>query len=104
MSASAIALLIFQIPFIWNFFYNAFAAAMGRTNVGSNPWEATTLEWAATTSPPLHHGNFETLPIVCRGPYEYNTPEAIGTDYLPQHVAVEKPAPVVAPPTAPVAA
>ncbi len=104
MSASAIALLIFQIPFIWNFFYNAFAAAMGRTNVGSNPWEATTLEWAATTSPPLHHGNFATLPIVRRGPYEYNSPEATGTDYLPQNAVVESPAPLMATPAAPVVA
>ena len=76
----------------------------GKVTVGSNPWEATTLEWAATTSPPLHHGNFEVLPIVRRGPYEYNSPEATGTDYLPQNAVVEQPAPVLAPPTAPVVA
>jgi cytochrome c oxidase subunit 1 len=104
MSASAIGLLIFQIPFIFNFFSNTFAAMRGKKNVGSNPWEATTLEWAATTSPPLHHGNFEVMPIVRRGPYEYNSPEVTGTDYLPQNAVVEKPVPVLAPPTAPVVA
>jgi cytochrome c oxidase subunit 1 len=53
--------------------------------LGSNPWEATTLDWAATTSPPLAHGNFEVLPVVYRGPYEYNVPGEAAA-FIPQHV------------------
>ena len=88
MSVSAIGLLVFQVPFILNFFLNALAGMRGKKNVDDNPWQATTLDWAATTSPPLAHGNFAVLPVVRRGPYEYNTPEYPATDFLPQHVDV----------------
>ncbi len=87
MSICAIGLLVAQVPFIINFFYNAIAAAMGHRDegLGSNPWESTTMEWAATTSPPLAHGNFEVLPVVYRGPYEYNVPGATEA-FIPQHM------------------
>jgi cytochrome c oxidase subunit 1 len=87
MSICAIGLLVAQVPFILNFFYNAIAAAMGHRDegLGSNPWESTTLEWAATTSPPLAHGNFEVLPVVYRGPYEYNVPGEAAA-FIPQHM------------------
>src|SRR3954447_3657094 len=84
MSASAIGLFIFQLPFIYNFFTNVYQAWRGRYNVGANPWQATTLEWAAATSPPLGHGNFAVPPVVYRGPYEYSLP-AMSDDYLPQN-------------------
>jgi heme/copper-type cytochrome/quinol oxidase subunit 1 len=58
--------------------------------VDANHWRATTLEWAATTSPPLAHGNFAVLPVVQRGPYEYSSPESIESDFLPQHVVVRE--------------
>ncbi len=80
MSASAFILLAFQLPFIFNFFYSIFK---GR-RVGSNVWNSTTLEWAATTSPPLAHGNFAVAPVVYRGPYEYSVP-GHPTDFFPQN-------------------
>ena len=46
-----------------------------------NPWQSTTLEWAAPTPPP--HGNFTTPPEVYRGPYEYSVP-GDPEDYSPQ--------------------
>ncbi len=95
MSICAIGLLTAQIPFICNFFYNAIAAAMGHRDegLGSNPWQATTLEWAATTSPPLGHGNFEVLPVVYRGPYEYSVPGETA-EFIPQHIPpMAEPAP-----------
>ena len=49
-------------------------AHSGKTASAANVWDATTLEWAATTSPPLAHGNFAVLPVVYRGPYEYSVP------------------------------
>src|SRR3989440_1717998 len=91
MSISAIGLLIFQIPFIFNFFANVIAAVRGKKNVDDNPWQATTIEWAATTSPPLGHGNFAVLPVVHRGPYEYNCPECTTTDFVPQHIELPPP-------------
>jgi len=94
MSICAIGLLTFQVPFIINFFTNAFLALRGKRNVTDpNPWQATTLDWAATTSPPLGHGNFAVLPVVQRGPYEYNAPECTTDDYLPQHLVLPAPPP-----------
>ncbi|HSY51419.1 MAG TPA: cbb3-type cytochrome c oxidase subunit I [Thermoanaerobaculia bacterium] len=95
MSVCAIGLLAAQVPFVINFFYNAIAAALGHRDegLGSNPWESTTMEWAATTSPPLAHGNFEVLPVVYRGPYEYNVPGE-AAEFIPQHMpAAPAPAP-----------
>src|SRR5256712_61907 len=88
MSISAIGLLVFQVPFIFNFFANVLSAMRGKKNVDDNPWQATTIEWAATTSPPLGHGNFAVLPVVHRGPYEYNCPECTTTDFVPQHAEI----------------
>ncbi|HXG59094.1 MAG TPA: cbb3-type cytochrome c oxidase subunit I [Thermoanaerobaculia bacterium] len=87
MTVSAWCLLAAQVPFIVNFFWNVFMAVLGKRNAGPNPWQATTLDWAATTSPPLAHGNFDVMPVVYRGPYEYSLP-GHEFDYLPQHVEV----------------
>ena len=77
ISESAWIMGLAQIPFIINF---AFSWKYGR-KVSDNPWEATTLEWAAPSPPP--HGNF-TRPIVAyRGPYEYSVP-GDPTDFTPQ--------------------
>jgi cytochrome c oxidase subunit I len=99
MSVSAWGLFVFQLPFIFNFF----KSIKWGERVGSNPWEATTLEWSATTSPPLAHGNFAVAPVVRRGPYEYSVP-GMAADFLPQNAdepvaavpVVPAPAPVVA--------
>jgi cytochrome c oxidase subunit 1 len=88
MSISAFTLMAFQLPFIINFFWSI---KFGK-RVDANVWHATTLEWAATTSPPLAHGNFEVMPVVYRGPYEYSLPDN-ELDYLPQHVEVADAAP-----------
>lgn len=71
-----------QIPFIINFFWSIRKGE----KVNDNPWEATTLEWAAPSPPP--HGNFETVPVVYCGPYEYSVPDK-DTDYCPQNVVME---------------
>ena len=80
MSIAAWALGLAQIPFIINFFLSFKKG----TKVNDNPWEATTLEWAATTSPPLAHGNFAHVPRVYRGPYEYSVPGQ-AKDFSPQN-------------------
>lgn len=72
MSVSAWCLFLAQIPFLINFFWSI---KKGK-KVGANPWDATTLEWSAASSPPIAHGNFEHPPVVVRGPYEYSPPEA----------------------------
>ncbi len=59
---------------------------------GTNPWNANSLEWTTTSPPP--HLNFDEIPTVHRGPYEYSSP-AVEQDYLPQVLVL--PAGVVEP-------
>ena len=77
---AAWALAIFQLPFIVNFFMSLKTGE----RIGANPWDATTLEWAAPSPP--GHGNFLTEPVVYRGPYEYSVPGA-AKDFTPQFEA-----------------
>jgi cytochrome c oxidase subunit 1 len=74
---SALILGASQIPFVVNFFWSLFAGKKAERN----PWQANTLEWTAPSPPP--HGNFEAIPVVYRGPYEYSSPE-VKEDFLPQ--------------------
>jgi len=74
---ASILLLLGQIPFVINFFWSLFAGKVAERN----PWQANTLEWTAPSPPP--HGNFETVPVVYRGPYEYSHP-SVTEDWLPQ--------------------
>jgi len=71
---------LFQIPFIFNFFWSIWKGQ----KVDGNPWQSTTIEWAAPSPPP--HGNFVTAPTAYRGPYEYSVPGA-ARDFLPQSEA-----------------
>jgi cytochrome c oxidase subunit 1 len=81
---AAWTMAIFQFFFIVNFFWSI---RKGK-KVDHNPWRSTTLDWAATTSPPLAHGNFATAPEVHHGAYEYSVPGQ-PTDFSPQHVKVK---------------
>ena len=74
-----IIMILFQIPFVINFI----GSIKNGEPAEANPWKANTLEWVAPS--PAPHGNFETLPTVYRGPYEYSR-EDMEEDYLPQNV------------------
>lgn len=77
MSWAAWSLLVWQLPFLWNM---AVSWKKGRKVTSDNPWEATTLEWAAPSPPP--HENFPTPVDVYRDPYQYNPTRGV----LPQFV------------------
>jgi cytochrome c oxidase subunit 1 len=77
-SYAAWGLAVAQIPFIINFFWSLKKGARAQ----DNEWQATTLEWSATASPP-GHGNFKEIPTVYRGAYEYSVPGA-PRDFTPQ--------------------
>ena len=74
---ATVAMLAAQVIF----FYNFFKSMKSGKRAGNNPWDANTLEWAAASPPP--HGNFEVLPSVYRGPYEYSVPGR-ESDFWPQ--------------------
>ena len=82
MSYAAFLLFAAQLPFVFNLFWSI---RKGK-KVGDNPWEATTLEWAAAPSPPVAHGNFPEVPVVHHGPYEYSPPND-PDGFTPQHAA-----------------
>ena len=75
-------LAVAQLPFIINIIMTLMKKR--DENPDPNPWKATTLEWTAASSPPLGHGNFEEVPSVYRGPYEYSVPDA-EDDFIPQN-------------------
>lgn len=79
-TVSLVILLLFQFVFIYNFFNSMFKGKKAPLN----PWKANTLEWTVSSPPP--HGNFEELPTIYRGPYEYSVPGR-EEDYWPQHLA-----------------
>jgi cytochrome c oxidase subunit 1 len=62
-------------------FYNIFQSLIRGKKAEDNPWHANTLEWTAKY--PIPHGNFETIPTVYHGPYEYSAPK-VEEDWLPQ--------------------
>jgi len=82
MSISAFLLFAFQLIYIFNFFWTLFRKRYSTEN-NPNPWQSTTIEWTDATSPPLGHGNFEKIPTVYRGAYEYSV---VGheKDFYPQ--------------------
>ena len=77
ITMSAFCLGVSQLIFLFNFVWSLFAGKKAERN----PWQANTLEWTAPSPPP--HGNFETVPTVYRGPYEYSSP-LVQEDWLPQ--------------------
>jgi cytochrome c oxidase subunit 1 len=78
-TVSVIIFILFQFVFFYNVIYSMFRGA----KAGRNPWNANTLEWVAASPPP--HGNFEVLPEVYRGPYEFSVPGR-AQDFWPQNV------------------
>jgi len=81
MAHAALTLALFQVPFLFNLVWSA---RRGRV-ADANPWQATTLEWAAPT-PPLAHGNFPHPVRAYRDPYDYSVPGATA-DFSPQSTA-----------------
>jgi cytochrome c oxidase subunit 1 len=74
---SLLVMLAFQPIFIINFLNSLIRGRKAE----KNPYHSNTLEWTADSPPP--HGNWEKLPEVHRGPYEYGHPDR-KTDYWPQ--------------------
>jgi cytochrome c oxidase subunit 1 len=77
---AAIGLAVFQLFFLVNL---VLSVRFGRV-ADTNPWQATTLEWSATATPPRAHGNFERPVRVYRDPYDYSVPGATA-GFLPQN-------------------
>ena len=73
-----VVMLVSQAIFLVNFFVSIFKGKKAERN----PYQANTLEWTAPSPP--GHGNFEEMPTVYRGPYEYSV-EGRESDFWPQN-------------------
>lgn len=84
----AVIMGVAQFLLIGNFIVSIFYGK----KAGRNPWNANGIEWTAPSPP--GHGNFDILPVVYRGPYEYSSPLVEGRDYLMQTERLSPPAEV----------
>ena len=57
-------------------FYNITYSWVAGEKAVANPWGAKSLEWQVPTPVPLE--NFEQIPVVTSGPYDYGEPETAG--------------------------
>jgi cytochrome c oxidase subunit I len=57
------------------FLYNIVVSWRGGPRAPANPWHALTLEWQVSSPPPIF--NFDAVPTVVGGPYEYGVPGAV---------------------------
>jgi len=74
---------IFQLVYLWNFFYSIFYGKKAE----KNPWKSTTLEW--TTEVKHIHGNWDgAIPHVYRWPYDYSKP-GHDVDFVPQNIPLK---------------
>ena len=69
MTISAYVLASAQLILLANILISVFRGKKAT----DNPWEATTLEWATSSPPPEE--NFDVIPTVYRGAFEYSSPE-----------------------------
>ncbi|HEY4798212.1 MAG TPA: cbb3-type cytochrome c oxidase subunit I [Bacteroidia bacterium] len=79
----AIVLILSQFIFL----YNLISSLAKGKKAEKNPWDAATLEWQADSPPP--HGNFNPMPVVFHGPYEYSLPD-MAEDFTPQNIKMKK--------------
>jgi cytochrome c oxidase subunit 1 len=56
------------------FLYNMIVSWRYGPKAGNNPWRAKTIEWLVTSPPPIY--NFDAVPRVVGGPYEFGVPGA----------------------------
>jgi cytochrome c oxidase subunit 1 len=71
------------------FFYNVVVSWRFGEKAGPNPWRAMTLEWQVS-SPPSKF-NFDEIPQVVGGPYEYGVPGARHAVFNGDRVRVGEP-------------
>src|SRR5690242_1990442 len=70
------------------FVYNMVASWRGGPRATANPWRALTLEWQVSSPPPIF--NFDNVPTVVGGPYEYGVPDAVHGIFKPAEEARPK--------------
>jgi cytochrome c oxidase subunit I len=70
----SVSAFLFGLSFLV-FLYNMIASWRFGPRADANPWRAKTLEWLVPSPPPKF--NFDEVPTVVGGPYEYGVPGAV---------------------------
>jgi cytochrome c oxidase subunit 1 len=83
----SVSSFVFGLSFLV-FLYNMVTSWRHGPKAAANPWRAHTLEWQVSSPPPVF--NFDEIPTVVGGPYEYGVPGAV------HGVFKDKPQPVPA--------
>ena len=82
---------IFGLSFLI-FLYNMITSWRNGPKAAGNPWRAHSIEWQVSSPPPIF--NFDEIPTVVSGPYEYGVPGAVHAVFKEEHVpAKATPAP-----------
>src|SRR5882762_8086552 len=68
------------------FLYNIVTSWRGGPRAVANPWRGLTLEWQVSSPPPIF--NFDRVPTVVGGPYEYGVPGAVHGIFAPAPATV----------------
>jgi cytochrome c oxidase subunit 1 len=70
----SVSAFVFGLSFLV-FVYNIVVSWRHGPRASGNPWRARTLEWQVSSPPPIF--NFDEVPTVVGGPYEYGVPGAV---------------------------
>ena len=70
----SISSFIFGLSFLI-FLYNMITSWRNGPKAAANPWRAHSIEWQVSSPPPIF--NFDEIPTVVGGPYEYGVPGAV---------------------------
>jgi cytochrome c oxidase subunit 1 len=73
------------------FVYNIVRSWRSGARAVANPWRALTLEWQVSSPPPVF--NFDRVPTVVGGPYEYGVPGAVHGIFQPAGREAKTPQP-----------
>jgi cytochrome c oxidase subunit 1 len=79
------------------FLYNMVTSWRGGPIAVSNPWRGMTLEWQVSSPPPIF--NFDRVPTVVGGPYEYGVPGAVHGTFAPTPATAGAPSTLVQAPS-----
>jgi cytochrome c oxidase subunit 1 len=71
VSLAAFCLGASMLVLLWNLVWSLI---IKRERVGMNPWQSLSLEWQLPSPVPVH--NFDEIPVINSGPYEYGVPNA----------------------------
>ncbi len=70
----SVSSFLFGLSFLV-FLYNMITSWRRGPKAAANPWRAHSIEWQVSSPPPIF--NFDEIPTVVGGPYEYGVPGAV---------------------------